>query len=66
MIDDNATILSRLDAEAQSRRDENCGEANSEAVIRAALDDTMAILSKTEVELGCAIAERADAVAERV
>ncbi|MCA0277711.1 MAG: chromosome segregation protein SMC [Proteobacteria bacterium] len=65
MIGDNAAILSRLDAEERSLRDENDGAADREAETRAALDEAMATLAKTEAELGRATAERAEAAAGR-
>ena len=65
MIGDNAAILSRLDAEEQSLRDENDGAADREEATRVALEEAMATLSGTEAELGRATAERAEAAAGR-
>ncbi len=65
MIGDNAAILSRLDAEERSLRDENDGAADREEATRVALEEAMATLSSTEAELGRATAERAEAAAGR-
>lgn len=65
MIGDNASILSRLDAEEKALNDENAGATDRETHTRAAFEEAMATLALTEAELGRLTAERAEAAAGR-